>query len=485
MLYTVNMKIIVKPNGKAETIRHYWKECVGSGHASLGLRDDWLAQLKRVKKELGFKRVRFHGVLNDEMTSLSPNNKISFEKIGCLYDRILNTGMAPFVELSFMPESLSSGKKTIFKYKANVTPPRDYKEWGKMIHELTGFLTSRYGSDTVKKWFFEVWNEPNLSGFWDGNMHDYMLLYKESALAAKEVLPEIKIGGPATAKNQWIPEMKNFCRKEKLPLDFISTHHYPTDTALGFERNLEEELKSTKRGVLAEMTAKAGKEAGNIPLFYTEWNSSPSARDHYHDEPFLAAFVIKTIMDNIGITDIYSFWTFSDIFEETGFGNKPFHGGFGLLTNDSIPKPAYRAFQLLSSLGKEKMIQRVSGKATCESVVFRKNNALQILLYNHQMPGKEIKSEKVQILVKNADVSSVQEERIDSKNSNPKRLWKEMGAPVKLTGKQKSELEKSSELIKRNYEPQKSGKNYSININVPPHSVILLTVKLSYCKKEK
>ena len=73
------------------------------------------------------------------------------------------------------------------------------------------------------------------------------------------------------------------------------------------------------------------RRARGRPVYYTEWNSSSNPRDPLHDDPYAAAFVVATIMEAKGLVEGYSFWTFSDIFEENYFPSVPFHGGFGLL----------------------------------------------------------------------------------------------------------------------------------------------------------
>ena len=162
----------------------YWRLCVGSGHAALGLRRDWQRQLVFVRDEIGFRYVRFHGLLNDDMRIIIDPSRLlgqsrfslpdrlhytSFYDVGMLYDAILRAGMKPFVELSFMPSALASGSKTVFTYGGNVTPPRDYTRWDALIGDLMHFLVDRYGRAEVASWYFEVWNEPNLPEFWTGD----------------------------------------------------------------------------------------------------------------------------------------------------------------------------------------------------------------------------------------------------------------------------------------------------------------------------
>ena len=105
---TVEFFIDAKSTGKP--FPHYWEWCVGSCHAVMGLRQDWREQLKKVHRELGFQYVRFHGLLNDEMSVCKKdsdgNFRYSFFNIDSIFDFLLKTGMKPFIELSFMPSEI-------------------------------------------------------------------------------------------------------------------------------------------------------------------------------------------------------------------------------------------------------------------------------------------------------------------------------------------------------------------------------------------
>src|SRR3989454_3350335 len=203
---------------------HFWEHMVGSDHAPVALRADWQRQLMRCHSELGFQYVRFHGLLSDDMgTLVREENKLcySFFNADQVFDFLLSIGMRPFVELSFMPTALASGNKTVFNYKANITPPREYKQWATLISRLVSHCVQRYGAAEVREWFFEVWNEPNLRAFWTGTQRDYFKLYRYTADAIKNVDESIRVGGPATAKSEWIEEFVDFCERNKVPADFI------------------------------------------------------------------------------------------------------------------------------------------------------------------------------------------------------------------------------------------------------------------------
>ena len=184
-----------------EDFPHFWEHCVGSGHAALALRADWQAQMRRAHDELGFRHVRFHGLLDDDMGTLIEQNDqplYSFFNADRIFDFLLSIGMRPFVELSFMPGMLASTGQTIFRYRANVSPPKDFGQWAALIAKLVAHWVDRYGADEVRKWFFEVWNEPNLDAFGSGKQDGYFRLYAITARAIKSVDPRLKVGGPPT-----------------------------------------------------------------------------------------------------------------------------------------------------------------------------------------------------------------------------------------------------------------------------------------------
>src|ERR1043166_9594489 len=115
----------------------FFKECVGAGRANEGLRADWQQQLAYVRKECGFKYIRMHGLLTDDMAIYTEdkngNPKYSFMYVDVLFDFLQSIGMKPFVELGFMPGALASGNQTIFWWRGNVTPPKDYDKWAGLI----------------------------------------------------------------------------------------------------------------------------------------------------------------------------------------------------------------------------------------------------------------------------------------------------------------------------------------------------------------
>ncbi len=350
--------------------------CVGAGRANEGLRADWQRQLKIAHEECGFNYIRFHGLLSDDMgvyfEDKAGNPIYNWQYIDELFDFLLRIQMKPFVELGFMPGALASGNQTIFWWKGNVTPPKDYKKWSDLIKALVGHWTERYGQKEVASWYFEVWNEPNLKGaFFTGTQQDYFSLYQETARAIKMVSSAYRVGGPATAGNAWIPEMIDYCVQQKVPIDFISTHDYgvkqgfldvsgETGTVLSADRYaIANNMRRSKQQIV-------GSALPALELHYTEWSASYTPFDPIHDSYHEAAYILNTLKRGSPYVNSMSYWTFTDIFEEPGPRATPFHGGFGLINYEDIRKPAYYAFKYVHELGGTELQCRDSSSIVCK-----------------------------------------------------------------------------------------------------------------------
>jgi xylan 1,4-beta-xylosidase len=456
---------------------HVWEHTVGSGHATLALRADYQRQLARAHAELGFGHVRFHGILDDDMGTLVDEFDApvySFFNADQIIDFLLSIGMRPFVELSFMPSMLASGSDIVFHYRGNITPPRDFAAWGTLVTDLVGHWVARYGLGEVRQWLFEVWNEPNLAAFWTGTRDDYFELYATTVKAIKAIDPALRVGGPATANNAWIPELLGFCQRAQMPLDFISTHHYPTD-AFGMPGDdTPAQLAASHRSVLREQATVAQREACGLPLYYTEWATSSNPFDDLHDQPYAAAFIIKTCLEARDLVQAYSYWTFSDIFEENYFNSNAFHGGFGLLTIDGIAKPAYRAFELLHRLGDQ--IFAVAGEhPTVDCWVTRTAKTVTILAVNSQLPHHPVATETVTIELAGAAIVSAIVERIDDGHANARAAWLAMGSPERPLPGQVAALDVASRLIA---EPTSHSAG-TFELVLPPQGSALITVEVA------
>ena len=480
--------MIITIDTKAKTIPtdYSWQEGLGCDHAWQLHRSDMVDAVKLVHDELGIRSLRFHGIFDDDMWTVSdlcafspmPGGgkvrDINFRQCGHVYDNLLSAGMKPFVELSFMPSQLAKNKKTGLHYKNHTSPPKDYNEWSEYIKAFIRFLLERYGAEEVESWWFEVWNEPDLTGFFSGTQKDYFKLYEVTARAVKSVDENIKVGGPSTSACKWIDEFLSYCSENSVPLDFVSTHHYPGDafgnmitpanyagifkTMLGAVKKradltetlgkmffYPEKAARVPKDALTKMDDELRSKAGTLPLFMTEWNSMAIFAAPVHDEKYSAAFVMKSVLDLKNDFNGYMFWCLSDLFEEQIQLNKPFVGGFGILTNDGIPKPSFWAFKLLSTLYPERLDTGFRAFGAVEYAAFKQGNSVQIVLVPQSNDPDNNRRHTVEIEI-NSIAKAVSVERIDDDHCNPKKLWQELGAPQNLTQAQVAEIKEKTKL---------------------------------------
>jgi xylan 1,4-beta-xylosidase len=369
-------------------------ECIGAGRAAEGLRAEWQRQLKMCQDEIGFKAIRFHGLLCDDMGVYSETKdgqpRHNFQYIDQLYDSLLAMNIRPFVEISFMPDALASGKQTIFWWKANVTPPKSWDKWDNLIKDLVAHWTARYGADEVKQWNFEIWNEADYPAFFaphnpNRRREEYFELYAHTAADIKSVNADYSVGGPAGSQTIWIQPLIEFCRTNHLPLDFISFHTYGLgggasgldeygDQFLYLGENLRAPADTMASGrKLVDATGET-----NLPVHITEWSASYSPRDPIHDSYFSAPYILEQFKNSEHGISSMSYWVFTDIFEENGPPMTPFHGGFGLLNFQGIKKPAYFAYQFLNRLGATELKNDDAQSWICRD----ENGGAQILLWD-------------------------------------------------------------------------------------------------------
>ncbi|MES2102399.1 MAG: glycosyl hydrolase [Pseudomonadota bacterium] len=472
-------------NGPSVPLRQPWRFCVGSCHAPTGLRADWQAQLRQAREDLGFEYVRFHGILSDDMGTLVCRDKqlvYSFFNADQVFDYLLSLGMRPIVELSFMPLTLASGSNTVFSYRANITPPRDMAQWSELIHTLAAHWVQRYGIEEVSRWYFEVWNEPNLKIFWSGSQQAYFDLYTATAKALKDVGAGLRVGGPATAQNAWLDEFIAFCKERKLPLDFISTHFYPTDAGGETGASPVSQLQHAPLDVMRERALAARRQAGSLPVLYTEWNITSQQRDPLRDSSFAAALAVRIAMSVDEVVDAYSYWTFSDIFEESHFPSQPFHGGFGLLSLHGIKKPVYKAFELMAALGDRHYPLAQSHASVVLWVGEQSYNPAEahILCINQAMPRHAIQAEEIAVSLQNPAgrrAKTVKLQRIDEDNGNPALLWQQMGRPDYLSPAQVAALQQATVLLETAAEFTTQDKQTLISFQAAAQSVSFLRIE--------
>jgi xylan 1,4-beta-xylosidase len=528
-LYVFNsgfsQQINVDTKQKGEKFEHFWSNCVGAGRANEALRAGWLEQMELVQQTCGFNTVRFHGLFHEDMFPVFvKNGKVTYnwQYIDDVFDRLLNLNVRPFVELSFFPEYMAAqDSHTVFWWKAKSTPGEGYLDkWHDLIKAFTQHCVDRYGIDEVRTWYFEVWNEPNLCrAFFDGTKSQYFALYKASAKAIRSVDSQLKVGGPSTSnfvadgryegeredtngftktftaeninelewRGVWIEDFLKYCEKEELPVDFISCHPYPTDFPLdprtGKGKDFSRHVQSTVEDIkwLNKVIAKSAYPDAELHL--TEWSTSPNSRDEMHDFLPPAAYIVRTNLECIGLTNSLAYWTFTDIFEEKGGGQSIFHGGFGMINYQGLVKPSYHAYRMLHHLGDEKLykndylfVSRQSGNGKIVALAYNypqeyysavprgnknsyNNGSSRKLDFqlNGLQPGAQFKIEV-----------------LDKDHGNIYDYWEKMGKPEPPTREQINVMKKAAEGLKTEIVNADEKGNLIINREITSWSLVLI-----------
>jgi xylan 1,4-beta-xylosidase len=366
---------------------------IGSDYPGTLIREDSQGQLKTTVDELGFRYIRFHAVFHDVLGTVKvQDGKIVYDwtKLDQLYDALLAKGIKPFVELGFTPEAMKTSDLTIFYWKGNTSHPQ-LGPWRDLIDAFVRHVRQRYGEAEVRSWFFEVWNEPNLDGFWEkADQAAYFELYDVTAKAIKAIDPALRVGGPSTAGAAWVPEFLAHVKQSGAAVDFVTTHTYGVEGGFLDEKGEQDTKLSASpdaivgdvRRVREQIQASA---FPGLPLYFTEWSTSYTPRDSVHDSYVSAAYIVEKLRRTQGLVQGMSYWTYTDLFEEPGPPTKPFEGGFGLMNPQGIRKPAWFAYKYLNAIKGQAL-------ATGDGQVFaaRDGSRVAVLAYAWRQPDQKV-----------------------------------------------------------------------------------------------
>lgn len=485
-------------------IRHTWAGLGNVDQLRWITRRDMQDQLALCHKELGLKHVRAVGAFDDDLwvlsrdpaqyfnkdRSIKEGTRINWRTPLYIYDSLVSLGLSPVVTPCFTPTEMASGEKTVFRTRNNVTPPADWKAWERVVSDFIRALVDRYGIETLKTWYFEAWNEPNLDGFWTGGKEGYWQLYRVLHDVIKSIDPGLRIGGPSTARGEWIQDILEFGQKNDCTPDYMIGHCYNNDSAAaplspfdGPQKDKENRSPNFTAGVVRGITKILRDNDFRGEFHMNEWGLSWYPYNPVRETANEAAFIIKTMNEVSQEADYFAYWCLSDIYNQVGYGREAFHGNYGMLSMDGLRKPNYFAHQLLNRLGQEKV--PVAGKGTSDLVnafATKSSDAYQVMVYafdiNYQAGNAPGKCAVTLDLPGGIDPATARIYRLDDDHNNILKSWNEMGNPAIPTARQLDRLrqenelgsEKAGNLIKR------FKKGYQAVLDMPNPGVVLLEV---------
>jgi len=451
--------------------KHSWEGYVSIDQAFWLQHTVVQSQIAMAHKDLKAKNLRTVSMLDDNMRVWANDPKtwrdkdrkprMNFRMLDEAFQLLLDNGVNPVVGFNFMPKKMAVSDIDVFKTGSSA-PPRDYNEWELLVSSLTQHLIEHFGVDVVKKWDFESWNEPNLNYFWkDANKDEFFKLWAITYKAIKSVNSEIRIGGPSTARAEWIPDFIEFSRKNNCEPDYIIVHIYNNDSEFAalspFDGPQTDKINHSPHYVAAVVKG-ARKQMNDLgykgELHFNEWGSSWFPTDETRETPNEAAFIAMTMANCSQYVDRMTYWCLSDHFDQSGYAAEAFYGGYGMLSMDGLKKPSYKVHELLSMLGNKQLpFSSVNTSQLQNAIATKSANGYQFLYYSYEkdsVSNRIIVNKKTVSLVLPKDVSknNISVYKIGRVENNILYQWEKMNKPTYLKKEQLIALKKHNELEK-------------------------------------
>lgn len=384
--------------------------CIGS--ASSLMSHSLHEILMRAVREIGFHYIQFHGILDDSMDLYHERADgtvwLNFTYLDLVLDEILDLGTKPIFEFGYFPYRLVSNARNIFGTSCINLPdtPEQQAKWGLLADKVMAHLLERYGHEELRQWRFAPVNALYIS-YDVFSIEEYLIYYEKTYNSIRRLLPDARIDafgldtgfltldGPELfeqlltfcEEHNCMPDAFTFqcfsCDYSKLPRtsteDNISadTDHMPEEpAAVSTDPDiLKHEIASCRK-----VMQKFGLE--NHPVRICAWNSTIWQNDLSNDTCFKSAFLTKNILENCEDISGISYANLTDLSDRRVINSVLYHGGYGLLTYNGIPKAGYFAYQLLTMLQQEAgpVVFRTPGCLITRSEDYKR---IQIVLYHY------------------------------------------------------------------------------------------------------
>lgn len=418
-----------------------------------------------------------------------------FRLLDGIFDAYKAAGVRPMVELGFMPKDLAAklpGKpdqpyEVLYPKDtlagASQNPPKDYAKWEELVRVVTAHLVERYGREEVLRWYFEVWNEPNIAYF-HGTEDAYLKLYDYAVAGVRAALPGARVGGPATTSPrdakaygylqtflEHVATGKSAATGGIVPLDFITFHAkgQPTFKDGVVTMGIDRELMDVDRGfaLIAGMP-----KFRKTPIILSEadpegcaaCSSKNNPANRYRNGtlyPTYTAAVYKRLFDladerGVNLVGMLS-WSFE-------FEGKDYFEGFRSLSTNGIDKPVLNVFRMFGMMGGTRaattstgevpmatmLSTGVRGRPDVAAMATRGASEAAVLLWNYHDTVGEDEAAEVTVAVKGVPGTVrralLEQYRIDGTHSNAYAVWMAMGSPQSPSAAQVAQLKQAGGL---------------------------------------
>jgi xylan 1,4-beta-xylosidase len=444
-----------------------------------------------------------------------------------IVDRIFDTyrerHIHPYLQIGFMPQAMSTHPEPYQHdwrpgagYGRIATgwawPPKDYAKFAELVYQWVKHNVERYGRAEVERWYFEVWNESNISSYWHGTPEELYKLHDYAVDAVRRALPTARVGGPDMA-GTGSRFMENFMKhvvsgtnyatgKTGTPTDFLSFHAKgaPTFTEGHVRLGIANQLRTIDEGFA--MIA-AVPELKNKPIVIGESDPDGCAACQgpqlgYRNTTMYSSYTAATfareheIAARRGVNlDAALTWAFE-------FEDQPFFAGQRTLANNGIDLPVINVFRMFAQMSGQRLETKSSDEVPMEEIIKggvrgkpdisaisslsgRKLTIFAWYYHDDDLPGPDA---DIQVTVNhlpagNSEVRLTQY-RIDKTHSNSFTAWQTMGSPTAPTDAQYAQLAKAGQLDTDSAAPHTlsvKGGTTTLKIALPRQGVTLLSME--------
>jgi xylan 1,4-beta-xylosidase len=409
------------------------------------------------------------------------------------FDEFEKAGVRPVVELGFMPKDLAAKVPGVDEYQVRYpkntmagssnNPPRDYVLWGELVRRYTEHLVQRYGKDKVSTWYFEVWNEPDIS-YWHGTPEEYYKLYDYAVDGVRKALPNAIVGGPASTgpgsdrASTFLNNFLKHCLNDKsaangkpIPLDFISFHPKGRPTVIDghVQMGIANELNAAAKGF--SIVASYPKYA-HLPIILSEADPEGCAAcsmkinpaNAYRNGPLYPAYTATAIKSLFDLQDHYKVNLIAMLSWSFEFEGKDYFEGFRTLSTNGIDKPVLNVFRMAGLMSGERVSTSSTGQVPLNSILSsgvrnaddvdafatKGNHEAAVMLWDYHDEDVPAAGADVQVSISgipsNVKRVLLEHYRIDETHSNSYHVWKAMGSPQTPTEAQYSRLKEAGQL---------------------------------------
>lgn len=345
-------------------LRKIWNRAINIGEVHDLTKANVQKHCLYLRDHLHFQYARIWNVFSRKLmlTDGSTSGRYNFSVLDQVLEFLLENRMKPFLDFGRRPSMAMNADGKIVYYEDIYTPFVSRELWEEAFREVLRHIRRKFGKEEVSAWIFELSRDSRHGKMgercYEDENFDFFEAWRYACRCVKTEIPGAQIGGVSSMIDADFDFLNGFykrCTQERCIPDFCSyvlfnyTDQYSWEN--GVVRGFVEKEKSTSLQLdkirrLMDFTG-----VGSSKVYFTESNNTIANRDYLNDSCFRAAFFASETMQIHDRADLLCVMAGTDWVSSYLDSGAVIHGGIGLLTKDTIRKPAYFALEFLNRLG--------------------------------------------------------------------------------------------------------------------------------------